>query len=91
MTTYEPKGVTDGLDKMEKTLLEELRTADPTTRFKMACNLARSGNWAVVGALAEPGLLGAVQRALKVDGTTDLDTSQAVAVPMKNFDAKEMM
>jgi hypothetical protein len=91
MTTYESKGVSNGLNDVEKNLLEELRTADPGTRFKMACNLAKSGHWHIVGALNEPGLLGAIQRALKVDGTTDLDTSGAVDIPMKNFDSKGMM
>jgi hypothetical protein len=90
MTTYETNAVTNGLSQAQRKLVDALRVADPDTRFKMACNQARSGNWVVVAAVGEPGFFERVQRAV-LGSNLDLDTSGAVDIPMKNFDSKGMM
>lgn len=79
MTTYDSKEIGNGLSSDENKLLKALREADPETRLRMCCNLARAGNWSVVGGLGEPGLLESVRRAIRGDNI-DLDTSRAVNV-----------
>ncbi|MDD4273390.1 MAG: hypothetical protein PHG14_06650 [Desulfobacter postgatei] len=77
------------LDETEKTLIAQLKIADPSTQLKVACNLARAGHIDLVGLAGIPGLVEEVGKALRAEGTNlDLDTSQAVAVPLANFDAR---
>ena len=51
--------ITDVLTETEKELVEKLNDADPGTRFKMCCNLARSNEsgWMIIGYLKDSTML----------------------------------
>jgi hypothetical protein len=79
----------DILTETERTLITELKKADQSTQLQVACNLARAGHIEIVGLAGIPGLMEAVGKALDEEHETLLlDLSQAVAVPLANFDAR---
>ena len=46
---------TNGMNKTEQELIKELQDAPPKLRLAVACNLAKTGRWAVIG---QAGILG---------------------------------
>lgn len=78
--------ITDQLTATEKKLVKELNNAEFNLAVKAGCNLAKIDRWDLVGATARPRLFEAVQQAMKQENNLDLDTSQAVDVPIHGFE-----
>lgn len=86
---YEPKGVTNGMDKTEQELIKQLKETDPELRLQVAVNLARAGHINIVGQSGIPGLFDAVKAAIIQNGNLSHDATRTTAVNIGSLDMEQ--